>query len=142
VSRRPGVMVSLVLLVSLSIASPVASAKPRDVVASPPTLHVGSREVGDDAVRGLVFRNTSEQDVIVYALSAGAGFSIESLTCFEGSLPTGGNCEVFVGFSPTLVGEWSSTQRIQYCFPTDPLCPGAILGQERFLDVPLIASAR
>ena len=139
--RRLGVMVCFLLVSSLGWPT-VASAKPADVATSPPALHFGSREVGDEAVQRLLFRNTSEQEVIVYALSVGAGFSIESLTCFEESLPVGGRCEVSVGFSPTQAGGWSSTLRIQYCFPTDPLCPGAVFGQERFVDVPLIGSAR
>jgi hypothetical protein len=43
----------------------------------------------------------SEEQVIVYAVSIGPGFSIESLTCFDGPLASNGRCEVFVGFLPT-----------------------------------------
>jgi hypothetical protein len=136
------VTLSLVIIVALSLGSLYASATPADVAVSPPALHFGSREVGDGTFQRLLFRNTSEQQVVVYAVSVGAGFSIESLTCFDGSLPARGRCEVVVGFSPTQVGEWSSTARIQYCFPTDPLCPGAVFGQERFVDVALIGAAR
>jgi hypothetical protein len=139
--RRIGVMVSLVLVVS-SVALPTVSAKPADVAASPPALHFGSRQVGDEVFQRLLFRNMSEQQVVVYAWSSGPGFSIESLTCFDGPLVPTGRCEVLVGFLPTHIGQWSSTLRIQYCFPTDPLCPGAIFGQERFLDVPLIGTGR
>jgi hypothetical protein len=140
--RRLELTLSFVVVVALSLGSPYASAKPADVAVSPPALHFGSREVGDGALQRLLFRNTSEQHVVVYAVSVGAGFSIESLTCFDGPLAAGGRCEVVVGFSPTQVGKWPSTLRIQYCFPTDPLCPGAIFGQERFVDVALIGAAR
>lgn len=141
-ARRLGVTLSFAIVVLLSVASPYASAKPADVAVSPLAIHFGSREVGDEAFQRLLFRNMSEQQVFVYALSLGAGFSIESLTCFDGPLAPNGRCEVIVGFTPTHVGQLVSTLRIQYCFPTDPLCPGAISGQERFLDVPLIGMGR
>jgi hypothetical protein len=141
VLRRIGGVVSLVLVVS-SVALPSVSAMPADAAGSPPALHFGSREVGDETFQRLLFRNMSEEQVFVYALSIGPGFSIESLTCFDGPLAPSERCEVFVGFLPTQIGHWSSTLRIQYCFSTDPLCPGAIFGQERSLDVPLIGTGR
>jgi hypothetical protein len=57
------------------------------------------------------------------ALSIGPGFSIESLTCFDGPLAPNERCEVFVGFLPTQIGQWSSTLRIQYCFRPIPSVP-------------------
>jgi hypothetical protein len=142
VIRRLGVPISVAIVMLLSVGSPHASARRADVAAVPASIHFGSRQVGDVASHRLLFRNMSEQQVVVYALSVGAGFSIESLTCFDESLSPGGRCEVIVSFLPAQVGKWSSTLRIQYCFPTDPLCPGAVLGQERFLEVPLSGTAR
>lgn len=86
--------------------------------------------------------NTTEAEIIVYALSVDAGFRIGPHDCFTQSLGERNRCSVRVAFTPSIPGGVEGALRIQYCFTTDPSCPGAVFGQERVLDVPVSGHGR
>jgi hypothetical protein len=140
--RRMVGTVGVALLLTVA-GSSVADAT-GDLVVRPPRIRFGARIVGtESAPRKVTLTNGTDQPIAVYAVGVGAGFRIVSLSCFDGPLTPGRRCSVRVSFSPTASGEVSSALRIQYCFiGIDPLCPGALPDQVRFIDVPLAGRGR
>jgi hypothetical protein len=138
---RTAASVAVALLVGVLVSAPVSAARaPLD--PSPGAVRFGSVRVGQGTERRVALVNTTETEIIVYALSVGAGFGIGPQDCFGQPLAANERCSVRVAFAPVVPGDAWSALRVQYCFPTDPSCPGAVFGQERVLDVALSGRGR
>jgi hypothetical protein len=146
-SRRAcrAVLVSAVVaLVVSTFASPAgARFAPGEVSVRPTFVAFGAVPVGTDAPTEIIrVGNRTDQDVFVYAIGVSAGFSIEAVGCFAGPVPPGGSCPIELGAHPTRTGRINGEVRVQYCFPSDPLCPGALFGQIRLIDTPMRVTGR
>ena len=98
----------------------------------------GAVPVGTDApLEAVRVGNRTDEVVYVYAVNISAGFSIEGVGCFDGPLLPGESCSIDLGAQPSRLGRIGGHLAIQYCFISDPLCPGAEPGSVRALEVRL-----
>jgi hypothetical protein len=141
-ARPLAAAVSLVVFVSAAHAIP-PDRDGNGLRATPPHLQFGSIEVGSVShSRHVRVRNLADETAIVFALSLSPGYQLGAHTCFDASLAPGESCEIDLTSAPTAAGVADGTLRVQFCFPSDPICPGAIFGQERLIDVPLRSRGR
>ncbi|HET9062898.1 MAG TPA: hypothetical protein VFO62_06380 [Candidatus Binatia bacterium] len=133
------VVASAFFLLSAPVLGTVkSSVAGENLKAFPSKICFGRVSVGDESsARRIRLRNVSAETAIVYAVSLSPQFALGALDCFDGGLAPGQSCSVQVRGAPTARGTHVGTLRVQYCFPSDPVCPGAVFGEERFVDIPL-----